>query len=291
MAELVQRENDLVAIKVSLDSEHDSTLLTTIHFDVARQADRLNRSSVHASEIGLPTEFRAGDYRYGSEPDWRLPKPLLHELRARVDAALGADSQPVLWLHIASPSGFLPLIPWERLLLPAFEKPVVRVPHFTLFPPLDTSEVDIAVCASQPVAKGRFDAARSATTIANQLISAMPGKRTVHVFVDAETHRSLLESDIARDDATGTIRVHDPADAPPFGPTAGSGIDGEVISWNPWLHWMVHATKDRTLEAVHFIGHAYMSHDQASLAVAESLRSIGTWNRPGSSGRGSSHPS
>jgi hypothetical protein len=269
MAERVQAENDLVAIKVSLDSEHDSSLLTTIRFDVARQAERLHRTSVHASELGLPTEFRPGEFRY-REPRWRLPPSLLTELRAEVDSALGGDNQPVLWLHLASPSGFLPLVPWERLLAPAFERPVVRVPNLTLVQPRDASEVDIAICASQPVAKRAFDAPRSVSVVAQHLLNAIPGKGTVHLFVDAATHRALSRSGIARDDATGSIRLYDPAEAPPFHPEAGRALDGGAISWNPWVHWIAHATRNTTLDAVHFIGHAYMSQDQASLAVAES---------------------
>ena len=268
MAELVQRENDLVAIRVSLDSEQDSSLLTTIHFDVARQAERLHRSSIHASEIGVPTDFKPGEMHYG-EPAWRLPDTLLAELTDRVNEALHGDNQAVLWLHIASPSGFLPLIPWERLLSGPFGRPVVRVPNFTLYQPLDTSEVDIAICASEPTAKIRFDAHHLVITVANRLLDAMPSKRTVHIFVDAPTFASLRAAGIERDGPDGTIRLHDPAKAPSFEPTIAHGVDGETISWNPWLHWIAHATSDRTLEAVHFIGHAYLSHDQASLAVAE----------------------
>jgi hypothetical protein len=270
MAEAIKHENDLVAIKVKLDPDVPPSMPTAVRFEVERAGERRFRASVDAAALGVPPDLEPPRYRYG-EPAFKVPERLLSDLRREFEAALEGDISPVAWLHISSPAGFLPLVPWERLLGPTFERPILRVPHFALFPPLDTEGIDIAICVSQPRAKGEFEAAEAVMTVAQRLTAAAPGASTVHVFADAPTYRALHRAGFDRADRGGARRLYDPALAPPAERTRGrSEIDDTATTWNPWLAWISSQVGDHTLEAVHFVGHTYLARDQAALAVAES---------------------
>jgi hypothetical protein len=265
MADIVKKENDLVAIRVRLSRSGKPAIV----FDVERAGQSRHRVEIDPRDLGVSADLDASRYRYG-EPDWRIPAPLLDELRREVDRALHGEPFRALWFHIASPSGFLTLLPWERLLAP-FGVPVLRVPHFALFPQLQTAELDIAVCVSQPRAKRSFDAASSAMSVAAALLEASGRAATVHIFADADSYASLRSQNVVGA-GNGRIRLYDPADGPPDGPSEGGSriVDSSTMAWSPWLHWMAHVLPDRTLEIVHFVAHSYLSQDQAALAVSES---------------------
>jgi hypothetical protein len=268
MAEIVKQDNDLVAIKVSLDVSAKPSKAPSVLFEVERAGERRHMVSISADKLGVPSDFNPPEHRYG-EPAFAMPNGLLGELRAEFDRALGPDQPQAVWLHIASPSGFLPLLPWERMLGATFDRPVIRVPHFALFPTLDSVDLDVALCISQPRSKEPFDAVSAGKLVVNRLLSALPGKRTIHVFSDAEAFQQLRAALKAQTSNGGPVRLYDPADAPTTAiPDLSSSAPAGT--WDPWLHWIAHQTRDLTLEAVQFVGHTYLAKDQAALAFAES---------------------
>lgn len=276
MAERNISENDLVAIRISLGQERDISGPPAIVLDIQRGSQLLHRAQVPTRECGVPNDFDPRRYRYG-EPNWALSAPLLHELGEVVRQAFEGDEPHALWLYIAPPSGFLPLLPWERMLGSTFGVPLLRVPHFALFPPLDTQDIDIALCVSQPRAKEWFDPASVdalgvVAGVATSLVHSIPLPLTVHVFADAQTFEALHGHNLEGTVDQGTIVLHDPAGAPPADTRAGRGTieDSAAVAWNPWLQWIAQEMKGRTLEAVHFIAHSYLAQNQAALAVAES---------------------
>jgi hypothetical protein len=93
----------------------------------------------------------------------------------------------------------------------------------------------------------------------------------VHVFADSSTYRELAAG-AANDRDTRRIRLHDPELAPRSELSRrGRDIDESgQIAWSPWLHWIAHEMRDRTLEVVHVVAHSYLAQDQAALAVSES---------------------
>jgi hypothetical protein len=269
MAERVKAENDLVAITISLDPDTPPAALARVRLVVERATKPVHETSVPATDLGIPLMFDPSAYRY-REPEWRLPASLVNELVDAVGESLGDELLDILWLHLASPSGFVPVVPWEALLTPAFRVPVVRVPNFALFPPLDTRSIDVALCISQPVAKAEFNAAELAATIARRLLVPESAFCTVHVFADAPTHSRLRNTGLARDNGDGAIVLHDPARAPGARRQSAFADEAGSDGWNPWLAWMKATLSARTVEAVHFLGHGYLATDQAALAVAES---------------------
>lgn len=275
MAELVKEENALVALKVSLDNSGDMSSAPMVAFEVDHGGQALETYSVSAEELGVPPDFNAASHRYG-EPDFSLPADLISRLHGPIDSALGqqGDDEPILWLHLASPAGFLPLLPWERMLRPGFTTPILRVPNFALFPSFEVDVIDIVLCASEPAAKSSFGAARHLVRIAESLIEELPFEVAVHVFADAQTYGSIrrMGDHLVGERPGGSLVLYDPDDAPrpswTWGTSETSTGDDPVAS--PWLDWISNGMSGRTVDAVHFLTHSYVYGDQPSLAVAES---------------------
>jgi hypothetical protein len=146
----------------------------------------------------------------------------------------------------------------------------VRVPHFALFPQLQAAELDVAVCVSQPRAKDAFDGAQAGLLIAETLFEASGNAANIHIFGNAETYAALKAQDVDGA-ADGRVHLYDPAEGPPVqvAPASTAIQDSTSMAWNPWLHWMAHVLRGRSLEIVHFVAHTYLAQAQSALAVSE----------------------
>jgi hypothetical protein len=263
MAELVKQENDLVAIKLRLAGPDGSQ----VRVEVQRAGETRAETSVPARDLGVPPDLDAGRHDY-REPTWQLPPGLLGWIANEVEAARGGDAPPLAWVHLAQPTGYLALLPWERMLLP-LGLPVLRVPHFASFPPLDTAELVVAICVSQPLARREFDGVAAAASLALAYAGALPGEPAIHLFTDERTHAALEGRATALPPRT---TIHDPRSAPVVPRREGGpGFeDSATMAWSPWLHWISHALARQTVEVVHFATHTYVGRNQPALAVSES---------------------
>jgi hypothetical protein len=273
VAELIKRQHNLLALKMNLGSGSIGAPegQLQVEFELDRGGDVLASTTLPPDALGIPSDFDPTWYRY-SEPSFALPDALRQQV---LDPARGelAD-QNALWLQLAPPCGFLPLIPWERLLRPAVGAPILRIPNFTLFPSLAADAIDVVLCASQPRAKADFDVGSQVLTIASKLLQAPLPNLSVHVFTDRQVYGELLAGATGAPtspDAPG-LHLYDPAGAQGRGdetPSEGIGDRGDSFH-NPWLVWMAREMAGRSVEVVHFISHGYLSADQSALAVAES---------------------
>jgi hypothetical protein len=230
--------------------------------------------------LGLPrTLGEAREFRYG-EPSFVLPVDRMAELRAAL--ASRPDPSAPLWLELSAPVGTLPLVPWERLLSPALGVQILRLSYFSVPAVANPGPVDVALCASSPVAKVRIEPGLIRRLL-EEALRNIPGGATFHVFTDSLLHDALKSFVEALDDVGREIVLHDPAAAPSAvqpryvgeedGPDAPEDVTEPVAESeprNPWLRWMKQELGEQGVDAVHFVGHGYLSRQHGMLALAES---------------------
>ena len=232
------------------------------------------------AELGIPAVFSELKSYWYHEPPYQLPSQLVSWLKEE-GSRLG--TQEPVWIHHDAGSGFLPCVPWERLLSPHLQRPMYRLPYVALNPNIDASSRDVVLCASVPAAKANIPMGQVGRT-AELLVRSDPERTFVHVFVDEEARAEVMEVLVTLDlqvpllrsleDAAGGsgIVVHAPFEVesrsePPRG--GPPGPEPPRIQ-NPWLHWMLQALRGRVADSVHFISHGYLAQDRGCVALAES---------------------
>ena len=269
MAELLIRQFDLLTMRFTMELSGDDPVVgVRLEGRSEGGMDVLHEWSIEASEIGLPERLdRAATTYRGCT--FTIPESVLDDLRY-VIAESNYQDRP-LWLHLAKPIGYLNLVPWEELLQPALEMPILRVPDFLANPPREsTRKLEVALCGSVPMAKAAFTAADHLCDMARHLLETVPRRTTVHVFCDA----SIFPDVCHRVESSGLhdVHVHDPAGAESM-MVSEQRYDLTMRSTrirNPWLLWMLDALDGRSVDMVHFLTHGYTSRDAGALAFAES---------------------
>lgn len=269
MAEELKHQFDLLAMRVGMDLSGDSPQVSIkLQGRHAGQLDLVREHLLEAAQIGLPERLNRSETTYEGLP-FDLPPAVIDDLK-RVIADSDYQDRP-LWLHLAKPLGYLNLVPWEELLQPALQRPILRLPDFLASPPRESMQrLEVALCGSVPVAKAAFTAVDHLVGMADHLLKTVPRRTTVHIFCDA----GLFPEVSQRVHAKGLpgVEVHDPAEAGSFVPPerqyALPDRSGRVR--NPWLLWMRDALSGHRVDMVHFLTHGYISREAGALAFAES---------------------
>lgn len=270
MAEILKREYDLLTLKVSLDTADRETRVTCDLEGMAEgQFGRLDGWVLSADDMGLPDHLEARRTLYGGYA-FRLPEHLVEGLRQAI-GSVEPSGQP-LWLHLVKPYGYLGMVPWERLLQPALQIPLLRLPDFLADPPRETPSVlDVVLCTSLPTAKESFMVVDRLTEMIPGILAAVPRRTTIHLFTDAEWHPSLEHRLKEMGLLEGPVELHDPQEAGPYAaPEATLQVrDRPGAIENPWLLWIRDALKGQSIDIAHFICHGFLSRDRGALAFSE----------------------
>ena len=155
-----------------------------------------------AAELGL----RRGEANR-NELDWirALPPQVATAIADRAPPEM--TSRPAVWLELAEPSGALPLLPWEAMLVPVLNRPMLRLPYFTLRPRAALDSLEVVLCASSPAAKAGFDAGQMLIDLAFQIAQSVPRDITLHVFPDMINYRHVQQQTLG---VPALVRVYDP---------------------------------------------------------------------------------
>jgi hypothetical protein len=265
--QLVRQQNQLPTVKISLSlgGSGRDRYAVGVEFEVGVGPAVLHSFTVEPTALGIPPGFEPGSFRF-TEPDFALSPEVAIQLTQPGLQALGEEQ--VLWLQLASPTGFLAALPWEWLLRPLFGGiPVLRVPDFAFSPKRGDSPIDIVLCLSEPSAKPEFDAGSLLEFFLSPHSLTAERAATIHIFSDLPTYHELAQSL-----SVPNVVLHDPltaperSDSPPPVPWAGGG---EQVT-DPWLRWILDEMQGTTVEVVHFVTHGYVTGDQPAIAVAES---------------------
>ena len=265
MAMQIRSDLELPTLRILIDPQRRNFTEAVFQVVVGRDTPReVTRCSL--GDLGLPTTLT------GMNPvdDGRLTIPR-NVVAALGEAVSGLGPSPLppesaLWLEFPSPRGFLYIMPWERLLAP-LNRPLFRLPNHLVRPQVPGQTLEVAICASAPMAKTAFEPPRILQALANQYLNNPQRNVTVHVFTDASwfgTVRDMFDGNPA-------IVVYDPDAAGKYelpqrnpDPAVGARFS------SPWLLWIRDATGEKPLDFVHFVTHGYLAGDQGAIALATS---------------------
>lgn len=265
MAAMLKRQHQLVAITASLARVERRTMVRLALESHEKGEPRVvGRWDIEASEFGLPARLEQHWW-----PDVRLPATVAAAMAEAVES-LGLDPEHPLWLHLVKPYGHLGVVPWEPLLTGVLQRPLLRLPDF-LEPPRERRDtLDVAILCSSPTSEVPIDAVDVVERMGRRLLAESPRRDTrVHCFIDgarvdeararvADDPRLIVHAPVADDVATGR------REAP-----------SRVTS--PWLRWVQQALDGSALDALHLVGHGFLSDEGGSVCVAESPTSNQQW--------------
>jgi hypothetical protein len=270
MKEQIKRDNGLVVLKLYLDrtmSEQFPTGSTVFSLEIG--GEPVLEQRVDTDQLGVPrTLQQARRYRYG-EPEFSIPESVLTAIRAEL------VPNEILWFELASPSGNLAMVPWERLLLAHLDVPIVRLPYLLVPPSMPASNPQVVLCASSPRAKAALELDELLEITTYAILDAVMGEVLVHIFTDQPIYHSLqrrLEEVVVPAGEASGVRLYDPDQA------GSDQIDRRALDpnepqgyvENPWLRWISGALAGRGVDVVHFVCHSYLGQNQGMLAFAES---------------------
>jgi len=264
MAMQIRSDLDLPTLRILLDPARTS--FSEVVFQVVRgrgTPSEVTRCSLR--DLGLP------DTLTGMNPivdnSLTVPAAAIAALKPQVDN-LGPSPMPpqsALWLEFPSPRGYLYIIPWERLLEP-LGRSLFRLPNHLVRPQAPGQTLEVAICASAPMAKAAFGPPDIVVGLTQHYLKRTGHEVTVHVFTDQAWYYPMQG---AVGPFGSQVVVHDPADSIRFERPERSnrvGSSAQVVS--PWLLWIREAMKGRPLDLVHFVSHGYLSGDRGAIAVA-----------------------
>lgn len=207
------------------------------------RADRLERFAAMTSWLpsGKPT----------------LPTPMIRELRTLLRQVMREGDS--LWLELAEPTGYLPLLPWEAMLRPVTEAPILRLSPHPLKAFSSERQITVALCLTVPSARWTPTADElSAMVIA--IRDALPEASTVHVFAD-DLCESVAKTAIERVSETDRLQRRVKGYALPNADwLAEQGDDA-------WRAWVVHSLGRQAVDILHCYAPGMLFPDQARLVI------------------------
>ena len=268
MAQKMMTEYDLPTLRVRLGGEGRERL--TAVFEAVRGRGPVQPiTEVSTSLIGLSDRIRsAGDV---AESRFVLPHGLVDALVSALHGLAAADV-PAYWLDLPCPRGYLPLVPWERLLSPALGRPLLRLPISGLRPNAPGTTVRVLLVAGQAVGVPTFDAAPLVADLVDAWTESVEREVLLDVFVDTESYPQVRNRLAGRP----AVTVHDPRLALDVRRLAAEGRSEDDEAWAyPWLEWASAALDGKAADVIHFLGQGHISVDRGALALPASPSATG----------------
>ena len=246
MAIRLQREHSLPVIAARLVQDGSGP---------AVQLDRIvnqdGEPSLQGSET-LSLQAYGGRTTSRSDPDLRVPPDVVQYVAGWAGEVLEPDR--ALWLHLVKPYGLLGAIPWERDLVPALQRPFLRLPDVLPEPSRSSSSLTVALIATAPAPEGPPPALELGLPVARALAAAVSGRLHLHVFADTDARQAV--EDGLRQLGLAEVEVHAPSTRPPDGRSDRRSDRSRVGDLRSgWLRWVRDTLTGRPVDAVHFLVH------------------------------------
>ena len=148
-----------------------------------------------------------------------------------------------MWLEFRRPFGYLPVIPWERLVQPFLGIPLLRLPFSAVSAVVRSNPLRIALCAP-------LVGTAALVEFLQEVVPALPTRTRVDVFTtDPQVH---VVAPVGPD---REVIFHVPPDTldEDLEPPGISGEQAEASLENPWLRWMVGTIAPASVDVVHLI--------------------------------------
>lgn len=266
MALIIRDNYRLPTVRISLRPSRSGN---HVQFQCYHGSEELLARDVPAGEVGIQEDLHVQAYR---DAEFKIPAELLDTIAGSLRPRQ-RRGEPI-WMIVES-SGYLAVVPWERLLQPALKAPLLRIPNFLADPMMLCGSLRLAVCLSSPIAKTPFDIPSYACALVEAIRKGVPQGTRLHVFSDAQVYQRL-RSALPGGSATHSIEIHDPQGAERFGigDVDRRLSDAAPHLKSPWLLWM-HSELPEGVDAAHFVCPGYFRRDRGALALARSpLRNI-----------------
>lgn len=290
MASAHRTINDLPTLRCSIGFRERRPVLLTQGFVGA---------DVVTAQIVTPLDLPNG-------PDVR-PYHRAEARRAFMKTIVETDDQPIagqiavldqhappgvpLWLQVGQDSAEAALLGWERAILAMTGRGTLRIPNFLKNPFVPSPVQKIAICASEPRAKGEWDLPSEIVKLLRALKAALSHRVSnceITLFLPEDGPEGWHQetgippiypwgewADL-HEDGSFEIRFAEPTywGLEPIPQTRTISPAAEVT--NPWLVWMQnhYRFEESGVDAVHFLCPGYFSGGQGALALAESPQ----WN-------------
>lgn len=266
MPELVRSEHDLPTIRIRLGGG-GSRGRSEVEFHAFQgSTERFMVARCDPWELGLPSMSSRSEPL--TDDLFRLPDEVAQNLRRAVDFLGHATMPPenAVWLELASPRGYLYLVPWERLFAQVLLQPVLRLPNHTLRPQAPSDALEIALCASSPMAKTPFDTPGELERLARLWVTRSRHRTRVHLFTDISGYSEVAQRTA---DLGPAVVIHDPHYADQYvAPIRTSRLTTSAEIVNPWLLWIRDSLHGQALDVVHFVTHGYLAGERGAIALA-----------------------
>ncbi len=269
MAELLKRQYDIVALRVSMSSDRRDDVTFTLQ---AKVNDELRDLQTWRSTVGaLGLDSHSGQrptQRVLDRPD--LPPRMLAFIRNYYET--DPRGRRPLWVHVVAPYGALRFVAWERVLGRALSVPVLMLPDFIFPPPLDTEEeLEVLVCGSAPLGREHWPVLDAMRTTVRRISNAVDRRVHLHVFTDQAIYDTLRREWTGLPGFAEQVTMHDPSTAGPFADESGEPPETSPYALrSPWLRWMAEALRGHAVDVAHFVCHGYLSGGHGALLFAQS---------------------
>jgi hypothetical protein len=254
---------------------HSAGNVTEVAFEMFVYGKRVARLITSPGEMNLPLSYAAvqecfADFVDSAKNAHGVSQPPVFKIPDYISSGLQyvfakkGDSSAPIWLSLVLPYDYLPMVPWESLLQPVLQAPLLRLPHLPLKPLMPSKSLDVAIC----IARGTTPAFEK---IARQLGSKILPRtgRTIrmYIFGDKQIYPMLESVKRLFESPRLSMTFYDLESAPAYQTARG---DCDPMLQNPWLIWMQWALAKKSVDLVHFIAEGDLSREQSFLHFPQS---------------------
>ena len=266
MAEIIKRQYNIVALKVEMLQTRPNVLFT-LQAKVDGELATIRTWPSDISELGVRPEKREDR----NDVEGTLPHEMISYVQEWMrDAKL--DDAP-LWIHVVRPYGALRFMPWERAFGAQFGHPILMLPDFLFPPPRESDDtLDVVLCASAPLYVEDGNVGNALVAAAEGIRAAAVRSTNLHIFTDNAFYQGMHDHLATLAPPNGSVTVYDPQDASPFCSEDVSSrlVDQSGQLRSPWLLWMQHSLRSRSVDVVHMLGHSHLARDRGAMLLAQS---------------------
>jgi hypothetical protein len=246
MAAIVRSENDLPTLRAHLRRERQPVAV----LEVLRGSGAGREvATVPTAALGLADWIRSA--RDVVESFFTVPPEVAEAVRTGLELVSRHEDR-AFWLELPPPRGYLHLVPWERLLSPVLDRPLLRLPHFTLRPQAPGPSLRVVLAAGRSSSKPPFPVVETVEQL-TVLWQAIHHQVDLEVFVTGDDARAVQE----RLSGQAAVTVHDLDD---LAGSSESAPDG-------WLGWVESALAGRAADVVHFVAHGMLLGEHGALTL------------------------
>jgi hypothetical protein len=210
------------------------------------------------------SEMRADTLeRFASAANWlpsgkpMLPMTMMRQLKTLLPEILQGDN---LWLELAEPTGYLPLLPWEEMLRSVTPAPILRLSPHAVQALSPDRKLSVVLCLSVP-SNTWTPTAEQLASLSRAVRGALPERSTVHVFADDLCHAPFVaaQKQMGVEDTQGrVIRLYDLPD----------NMSAKEQRDELWKAWIVRSLAGRAADIVHCVAPAMLFADHARLVLS-----------------------